>query len=952
MNIDLKAICERQERHFESLSDLKSSSESPVFALEHSLSEDERSGLIKLFNSPRKYCFLKDDYWLLWVLYAAEIGYSYDGSEYWPSFGGQYENIETSNRNRIKKWFIKFKNKYSGVKPTGKWAEHFTIISWPITHAILPTYLQKQFARTLFDLRHNLIALPSLEPLMIGKLLANKVNFPSNRFQEFLEQEELIGRIVLALLGDEASLKNQPIIYDYTLKRIFNDLNSINSSRLWLNDTKTYVSDRFKGLGREPIKCRPIDPQKISKLQNICPNLILQIFSNVEQLEPVWAVWLEFSSFHNLTTIHPKIGNFINSTRFELNGGTVKRPGNWLLSRNRKAILNSWPKQNSPLIKFESSNIEIDQLINAECQLGKEPNWLFKVKNDGTARHIKSRIVRPGNQYIVLTTEEFQLSNEFICACSINCDGVNAYKLIVPTYTSEEFHDFDFINKLDLQIARTVEVWPAGIPCSFWDGEGNSEWLTTENPCIGIHSDHPVEAYSFSINEDPPTKIMTKDATEPLFISLQKLPVGTYKLTVIECRSSSLQKVTNSKPAEGILNFYIREPDHWKRDTNTYSGLYITLDPPQNDLNLLSQNKINPLVVGPENYSVSVEIRLFDSDKKLILKKQIGQNFELPFKLDNWRNEFKTFLKSNEELFIEASSGTLTFDGGVMGRKPFLFEQESKPLRWFPKINKNQIQVRLIDDTGVDTTNGKYLRYNFSSPLTGNSIPDGEVLHKIEVKSPGELLFAKIKDYSDAVAISNLRKSNSQDFSVLKLNPTIPEEIDVIDTIKLLAFWYDARALGQLVNLTKNEIVDAIISKLYQSFYGKKWFELEKKFRGDLKSSQVLEELESSVSKTNLPQFTNELHSDWENIVIDPKQRILRFQKAANYSEDVSKEHLCIFALYLASQPHKLITIPEIDKIIKKYQSNTTTLRGARLLALLTMKKNNTSDQISPGWEW
>lgn len=950
MTFDLKSIYERQERHFESLSDRKSSSDSPVFALEHSLSEDEISGITKQFKSSSKYFCFNDRYWLLWVLYAAEIGYSYEGYEYWQSFGGKYDNIEANYRNKIKKWYLKFQNKYNGVKPTGKWAEHFTIISWPITHAILPSYLQKQFARTLFDLRHNLIALPSLDPLTIGKLLANKVNLPSNRFQEFLEQEELIGRIVLALLGDEASLKNQPIIYEHTLRRIFNDLNSVNSSRLWLKDTKSYLADRFKGLGKNSLKRRPIVHYKNHELQNVCPNLLLQSSNCMEKSGPEWSVWLEISSFHKLTTIYPEIRDFINRTRFELNGGIGKRPGNWLLSRNRKGNLKSWPKQNEPLIKFETSTLEIDQLINAECQLSKEPNWLFKVKNDGTARHIISRIIRPGNQYIVVTKEEFHLPNEFICECSINCDGVNAYQLNVPQYASEEFHHF--LNSLDLQVARTVEVWPAGIPCSFWDGDGNSEWLTTENPCIGIHSDHPVEAFSLSINEDPPTILKTNNATEPLFLSLQKLPVGAYKLTVKEGRSRSFQDVTNSKPAEGILNFFIREPEPWKRDTIAYSGLYITLDPPQNDLDLLSKNKVNPLVIGPENYSISVEIKLFNSDEKLIIEKQIGQNFDLPFNLDNWQDEFKTFLKSYEEHFLEASSGTLTFDGGVMGRKQFLFEQESKPLRWLPKINNNLIHARLIDDTGADTTNAKLLRYNFSSPLTGNSIPVSEVLHKIEVKPPGELLFAKNKDYSDIVAISNMTKSNSQDLSVLKLNPTLPERIDIIETINLLALWYNARALGKLVNLRKSGIFKTIVFKLYQSLYGKNWFEAEEKFRNNYSSHQALSDLKSNVSKNNINTFADKLYKNRHNIVDDPKHRIERFQKAARYSVDGNDEDLCKFALYLASQPHKLITIPEIDKIIKKYQSNTTTLRGARLLALLTMKKNNTSDQILPGWEW
>ena len=48
------------------------------------------------------------------------------------------------------------------------WASHFNIIAWPVTHAILPRYLQRQFAKLLYELRFHLIRLSAFEPAMVG----------------------------------------------------------------------------------------------------------------------------------------------------------------------------------------------------------------------------------------------------------------------------------------------------------------------------------------------------------------------------------------------------------------------------------------------------------------------------------------------------------------------------------------------------------------------------------------------------------------------------------------------------------------------------------------------------------------------------------------------------------------------------------------------------------------
>jgi hypothetical protein len=183
----------------------------PIFALEHGLADKELDEISSVLRSRLKARLSLTPHWLLWVIYATERGYSYAGDEYWRSFEEQTPEWEFGDRYKIVPWFRKFQQAYHGVEPSGPWTGHFRIIAWPITHAILPRYLQREFARALYDLRFRLAAFATLDPRAVGRLLAANAYHASTRFQEFLQQEELAGRIVLALLRAEPSKGKEPI---------------------------------------------------------------------------------------------------------------------------------------------------------------------------------------------------------------------------------------------------------------------------------------------------------------------------------------------------------------------------------------------------------------------------------------------------------------------------------------------------------------------------------------------------------------------------------------------------------------------------------------------------------------------------------------------------------------------------------------------------------------------
>ena len=139
---DLQA---RLERHFRALRAARdrSRTEAPIFALEHGLAagdlavlNDSVRGWIAAYRPTRRL-------WLPFVVYATEVGYQYEGDEYWPTLAARTPGWERhGNREVVSRWFRDFAKEFGGAIPRGRWASHFRIICWPITHAVLPATLR------------------------------------------------------------------------------------------------------------------------------------------------------------------------------------------------------------------------------------------------------------------------------------------------------------------------------------------------------------------------------------------------------------------------------------------------------------------------------------------------------------------------------------------------------------------------------------------------------------------------------------------------------------------------------------------------------------------------------------------------------------------------------------------------------------------------------------------
>ena len=931
-------------------------SDFPLFALEHGLAEDrirEIRGLLlaRLASRPGPGI----SHWLLWVVYATELGYDYDGEEYWHSFEERTPRWrDRGSRNQLRAWFSRFRSAYSGVRPSGSWAAHFPIIAWPITHAILSKYLQWQFAKAIYDLRYRLAGLNALSPNAVGQLLASNAWEASSRFQEFLQQQELAGRIALALVGAR-EVEGQSPIYPQTLQRLVSDLEEVQSAREWLKETRRFVRNRLIGTARAsgtriyPEVEDADDGVDASASLRIRPTLMLRRAG-----ASTWSAVIDVASFAAVARIYPQLRAFLAGTRCRITGtGDTWLPSGWLLSSARRRVLKSWPGAGVPLVRFERPNEILDQFVDSETSLPAGPVWLCRVGNDGLAREIAGRIVRPGRKYILLSEAELSVNHPFLSSCGLDCAGIHAAFLSMPdTFSSEHIAG---LQRLGLQVARTVRVWPAGLSGRGWDGEGHSEWLTTEAPCFGIVHDHPVDTYGVRLDDDVETSIAAPAAGAAVFVRISPLLAGTHTLSIKARRRSQTSAVPSSPAAEGVITLEVREPEPWIPGTTSHPGLAISVDPPDPSLDMFWEGDVGVSILGPAGRHITCAITLATLSGKEVLSEQIS-TFELPVTAQEWQKKFSQFVNTESRAwtYLEAASGRFLIKGDELGEHALRLERNVKPVRWVCRSAHHVTNARLIDDSGRE--GGAVCRFfSLRRPAEPVSLDTQSVLAGYQVPSPGGLFEARSGELADTMIVS--LPQIERGFQGLVIEPDL-QDIDgdsfpIVHVLELLRVWSEARILGPLVGIRRRRVVERILNRLYSRLCGHRWAEAEAAYLSNPQSEPELRQLERLVGGS--PGFVAILRRDQTKIEVSTGPGAEWFADVAARYQVCSEKGLCEFALQLASHPHNLILVPRpvLDALLSDIKDKTILLRGARFLALLSVSASpGFAGGALPRWKW
>lgn len=952
MPMPLEKWQERLEGHFAALKQDRAQSEQPIFALEHGLNDEELAEIGGLLRARLKIGASLSPYWLVWVVYATEQGYGYDGDEYWSSFERATPNWVFSHRNHISPWFRKFRDKYNGVTPTGHWASHFRIIAWPITHAILPRYLQRQFARTLYELRFRIANMGRLDAASIGHLLAIHAH-ASSRFGEFLQQEELTGRIVLALLGKSVGEDTEESIFPATLQRIVADLEKARSARIWLSETKSVVTNRLKGLSRGGGYFHGRDGEHLDGTSernplSLKPGLLLRQTDGGR-----WSVVVEMPDFRALAH-SSELLRFLKSTRCHINGARDMKPPGWLLAPSRKAVLKFWPDAARPMIVFEHENKPLSTILDTDCRVSEGPFWLFRLGRDGIGREIISKLVRPGRDYIIVTRNTMPVSHLSVQPCIFDCEGMQAYRVHAPSKMSAA--DISWFESLKLHVARTVRVWPSGFPGRLWDGEGFGEWLTTDEPCFGIAHDFPVSGYRLSLNGGHEIKIDAGKVGFPSFIQLPQLRPGLHQFRVKVQHDASSQNAPPSAAGEGVVFLKVREPEPWVPGKPSHNGLVAVLSPHDADLDDVWENELDVSIHGPSTHRVTCVARLFDGKGEMILEEQVSDPMELPLQSDVWHRQFAEFIKQPKVTwkYLEARSGSLTFNADELGAYSVRFERDALPVRWVFRREQEKIVGRLIDDTGSEEEQAACHFYGMGLPLGHQEVENTKVYSEFDVPAPGGLYLAKRGEYKDGVVVAATGRVTQ--LGDLGGRPTFPQltsgEVNPAQALQVLSLWSEARLTGFMPDIRRRIVTDRLVEALFEYICGADWVQAEERYRANSSVDRHRDVLTRMVIRNNGFAAAIRIHHESQNFSSMPSVVSWFGGLAARFGVCDDKE-FCDFALRMASQPEKLSLQygSELFALMGRAKANPPVMRGARFLVVLRTVEEN-GGALLPRWSW
>lgn len=937
-----KSLAEWQQMlvvHFTVLSKNRKEKSISVFALEHGLKPAQIKIISSRLADDHRLNGINKSYWLLWVIYSTELGYEYIGDQYWISFEDKLRYWEQSHREIIRWAFKEFQRRFNGVLPTGTWAKNFPIIAWPITHAILPQDLQYHFAKLLFLSRYTLNTSQHKNAADVGKLLARfAYSFSSSRFLNFLQHEELVGRIALALLAEKGEGSLDDNIYSTTLKRITEDI-----------EQKQNAKELMQGFRRE-IKPRIYGANSNSKIKNNNESSYRPVESSKKSVKP--KIRLHNNGNNWVATIEiPRLADIIDDasvteqlkkSRVKINGvNSTWLPAEVLLGASFIRKLSEWPSGDT-LLNFESKIASLSELTQS-INISKGP-WLFHLNVDGQAIEVQNKNVWACEEYLIVSENNGWPESELLSDCDIECKGIHAKKLTIPDNLSEV--DEKILLNLGVYIQKSIRVWPAGLPAQSWDGSGSGEWLTTESICLGILGDYPIDEFHISLGSYQLT-IKGKVSGSPTFIRLDPLPCGSHMLKIEAISQSSVTKNT-----ECYVHLEIREPEGWIQGATLHNGLTFQLDPYTDDLDALLTGKIQVKVFGPKNRSIIFQLDFFVG--KEIVRTISSKSIQFPFHDGELKKACEQANKDDNLIYSHKLRLRILCED--LGYKDIIFLRKAAPIGWLFKSVDRVPNLKLIDETDCDEPL-KILYCDLNEPEVKRDISTENFSQLKSTQLRNGLFFARRGEHNCSIVISH--SDRLQGFEALSISPKLisNEALNIPGYLSFINTWFTARSSGFLAQHHQQKVIEAATIKLFSHLCGTNWARAEKEFINDNDIAGSIEKLSHFLGNTSVQNILR-----YKLLGNDSKE--INLSEMADWLNGVLKrcnvchsDSLVSFALELASRPLSYAGTKEeqFSEMLNVLLSNKTILRSCRFVVLATAKyidpNRNYPLLLPTGWQ-
>lgn len=954
-------------QHFSELHAQRASGNYPLFAIEHGLSSEELNQLKQAIQNQLVASIPNPESWLPWVVYAAEIGYEFDGHEFWQSFAEKTFNWNSNgDRYFIRDSFRKFVQSFGGFKPSGIWANHFNIISYPITHAILPKDLQRQLAKVLYDLRFqfNRAFLQSTDQL--GNKILSRSDGTTKRFQQFSQDTNLTGLIAKALLAhDESEIGN--IILPQTLKRIIEDLGREQDAGSWLKEARNIARNRVTrtSKGRS-------DSEKSYRIK-LEPTLILRPTDNSS-----WDLYIEFPDLLLIAEESTELFDFLTTSRPKIAGSFFDKRlarGRLVSHGSIREKLKTLPNDREDLLVFRREKPSyLEQFLKNEFRLKNLDVNLFKVHNDGLAYQQKSAVFTPGCNYLLLARHIIS-NNSLTAKQNISGEGIYLYSLVLPKNISNR--EEDLLTSLGLSVRQGVKISPVGTTAAAWE-DSYIEFLADENPCLAIEFDHELESLVLEY-ADEKINIQNPDLSRPVLINLPQFPIGAYQFTVYGKKRNQIQF-----EILGDLEIIVREPRTRQAASTNQNVILLFTDPFRPTFEQLFDGKVNFDFWTPPDTIVNLYLTLMNKgwEQNQSFRKKLC-SFNLPADADQLNSGISKALQDNGIISKsdDALSCSIEFEAGEFGSVRVNFERELLPLKWNVKAdNKNQIHLKLRDysDSGEKIS---IIKYDFGFPDQSKTVQYSESSEfGLPIPKDGGLYVAEaLKVKQGIVILRGMEQSSFKSFAAIKQNdgftPQFSKHTRNIETLRnlinLFSLWTVSTSVGSAfrksdINIVSNALLLEIVSLIGDTH---DWEKAEIQYNsGKVGSDYYLQKAVSSkpslverLSQICKYQFYNSAE-DWvEKLVQILGDEIPEQKTKVNKTGGISlikltkQEWFAEFALRLCSRPE---TLPKwADKKyelgLEKMLAYPVLVKAARFM-ILTVNRAimNRNKKISDIWDW
>lgn len=856
----LVAWQQRLDDHFGRLATERKASDWPLFALEHGLSAAERDALARDVRAVTVLGPPSRDFPLPWIVYAAEIGYEYEGEKYWPVFKEYTPGWDDQWRDYVRRRFMQFAAKYNGAIPEGAWAGHFSIIAWPITHGILPRDLQRQLAELLYYARTTFRSETFRSAEALGRHLEANSHHSSSRFRKFAENTTLLGQIALALLlqetdspiGTANAATNPPSdvsrLHPATLARITADLSRERDAGEWLNEARSAARYRVRGVARIPLRSagvqdrasgRQADRSEAIADQNLLSAVPRHRFVLRETSPHEWQVRLHFPNLAPLLDQIPHARDVLMRAQ-----GRVTPPRGPLLARGRIVTeqwpgltLSEWPKPGAMLLTFEQAPPELRAFLETSFRAPSGGRWLFAIGADGQAREQGARVLRPGASYLLLGPTRTNNPAGGLIPVGLSCTGVFGLRIDVPDAISESFAAV--LEILGLEVAQTLDVWPAGLPVAEWTGDGSAEWLVGDAITLGVRADRRITELSVGI-DDAPTVCLPPGENgtgNVAFVTVPPLEEGRHQI-VLRVRGPNAQSFQeepgDERALEGALEVLVRPPRGSARDG---TGVLSLLTQPQApSLEDVWDGRCEFYVSAPGAATMRCRVTLTAKGKTEPLVHRQLHGLPIPLDTATWRDAFEHRVRdAASEHYDEAHACVLQFDAGALGQARIVAERDFTPLRW--AVRDGGRVAALIDSGG-----GAGLEihaYACDSPDIPRQLAPVEVAAGVSLELAGALLWARSGGAVSAVVAIPSQRVDS--LAALSRRPHVAacaREVGPIGRlIRVAAAWERARlAANPLAASRRRDAVNALLACAFESIAGGRWRTAETNARSVVES--------------------------------------------------------------------------------------------------------------------